>query len=140
MALIEGIGKYSLGIDTLIASKIIKSSVTKMSQLMISNNWLPDKCSSLNEFLANDQLQEQIMTEQTLKNYNLLCANGVINQKNINSVEEISGWLAVAHGLGVDGAYNYASNGTDANLGAELFQKGKFATTLASQVPTILAG
>lgn len=140
MALIEGVGKYSLGIDTLISSKIIKSSVTKMSQLNISNNWLPNKCSSLTEFLANASLQEQIVTEQTLKNYNLLCANGVINQKNINSVEEVSAWLAVAHGLGVDGAYNYASSGADSKLGAELFQKGKFATTLASQVPAILAG
>lgn len=140
MSLIEGIGKYSIGIDTLISSGFIKSSVTKISQLNISNNWIPNKCSSLSEFLANSLLQEQVMTEETQKNYNLLCANGVINQKNINLPEEVSAWLAVAHGLGASGAYDYASNSTNDVAAAKLFQQGKFAASFAAEVPMILAG
>lgn len=141
MALIEGIGKYNIGIDALIASKVIKSSVKKVSQLSNKNNWIQSKCSSLDAFLSNAALQEQIMTEQTLRNYNLLVANGVINQKNMNTPSEVSAWIAVAHGLGVTGAFAYASGkSTDSTLAAVLFQQGKYAETFASQVPTILAG
>lgn len=141
MALIEGIGKYNLGLDALIASKVIKSSVKKVSQLKNKNNWIQNKCGSLDAFLNNEQLQEQLMTEQTLRNYNLLVVNGVINEKNMNLPSEVSGWLAVAHGLGVDGAFDYASGtSTDTDIGSALFQQGKGSTNLASQVPTILAG
>lgn len=135
-----GIGKYQFDIPSLISAGLIKSSVTKNSQLDISNNWIPAKCSSLSEFLSNNSLQEQVMIEQTQKNYNLLCANGIINQKNMNLPEEVSAWLSVAHILGADGAYEYASNGTNSILAAKLFQQGKFAATFASQVSEILAG
>jgi hypothetical protein len=141
MALIEGIGKYNIGIDALIASKVIKSSVKKVSQLSNKNNWIQSKCSSLDAFLSNSALQEQIMTELTLRNYNLLVANGVINEKNMNLASEVSAWIAVAHGLGVTGAFDYASgNSNDTQLAAVLFQQGKWADMFAKDVPTILAG
>jgi hypothetical protein len=136
----SGIGKYQFSIPALISAGLIKSSVTKQSQLDISNNWIPAKCSSLSEFLSNNLLQEQVMIEQTQKNYNLLCANGIINQKNIDLPEEVSAWLAVAHTLGVTGAYDYASSGTNSIIAAKLFQQGKFAASFASQVSSILAG
>ena len=141
MALIEGIGKYNIGIDALIASKVIKSSVKKVSQLSNKNNWIQSKCSSLDAFLSNSALQEQIMTELTLRNYNLLVANGVINEKNMNLASEVSAWIAVAHGLGVTGAFDYASGkSNDTQLVAVLFQQGKWADMFAKDVPTILAG
>lgn len=141
MALIEGIGKYNLGLEALIASKVIKSSVKKISQLKNKNNWIQVRCNSLDAFLSNLPLQEQIMTEQTLRNYNLLVANGIINERNMNTQSEVSAWLAVAHRLGVNGAFDYASGkSADTDLGSVLFQQGKAAANSASQVPTILAG
>ena len=141
MALIEGIGKYNLGLDALISSKVIKSSVKKISQLNNKNNWIQNRCSSLDAFLSNLTLQEQIMTEQTLRNYNLLVANGVINEINMNMTDEVSGWIAVAHGLGATGAFEFASgNSKDTNLAMGLFQQGKNADRVAKDVPTILAG
>lgn len=135
-----GLGKYLLGFSALISAGLVKSSVTSDSQLAIDSNWLQNVCGSMTEFKTNTALQEETMLEYTKKNYNLLCANGVINDLNKTKPEEVAGWLSVAHVLGANGAYQYAKNGTNSAIAAQLFQQGKFSSTLASQVSTILAG
>jgi hypothetical protein len=136
---VTGVGKYLADIPSLISAGLVKSSVTDMSQLNIGSNWIQSACSSLTEFQNNSSLQENVMSSNTLKNYNLLCLNGVINDTNISNTSDVAGWLSVAHTMGVDGAINY-SKGVNTALGDSLFQQGRYAMSLESQVLEIMAG
>lgn len=137
---VTGVGKYLHDIPSLIDEGLIKSSVTSIEELNISSNWVQNKCGSLEEYLNNSSLQESAQTSLTTKNYNQLCAYGIINDNNINDHAEVSGWLAVAHGMGIENTVAYANNGVNSEQGNALFQQGKYAATLTPQVSKIMAG
>lgn len=139
------LGKYQFGYLALIDAGLVKPSVTSNSQLDLPDNWISKKCSSKQNFLTNESLQEDVMYSYTQRNYNALVKNGVINLENKNDSQEVAGWLATSHLLGAGGAKKVANGepGADAfgTSGTDYFQRGKYSVAvLAQKLPTIQAG
>lgn len=139
------LGKYQFGYQALIDAGLVKSSVTSNSQLDLPDNWISKQCSSKQDFLANPGLQEDVMFNYTLRNYNSLISNGVINQENKNNSQEVAGWLATSHLLGPGGAKKVYQGepGSDGfgTSGLDYFQRGKYSVAVLSQkLPSIQAG
>lgn len=139
------LGKYQFGYLALIDAGLVKSSVTSNSQLNIPDNWIGKICSSKQDFLANESLQEDVMFSYTKRNYNALVNLGVIHKSNKENTMEVAGWLATAHLLGPGGAKKVANGepGADAfgTSGLDYFQIGRYSVAvLAQKLPAIQAG
>lgn len=139
------VGKYQFGYLALIDAGLVKSSVTSNSQLDMPDNWISKKCSSKQDFLVNESLQEDVMYGYTQRNYNSLVRIGVINKENKGNSQEVAGWLATAHLLGPGGAKKVYQGepGSDGfgTSGLDYFQRGKYSVAVLSQkLPGIQAG
>lgn len=132
-----GIGRYDMSVQSLRETGLVKSSVNTVGQLDIDSNWIN---GSKSQFIGNQVMQQQIVESYTQRTYNQLSANGVINELNVNSQQEVAGWLSVAHALGADGALAYATDGSGGSTAASLFQQGKYAMTLSPNVSSIMGG
>ena len=139
------VGKYQFGYPALIDAGLVKSSCKSNSQLNNPNNWVggDGKPGSLEEFLANEALQEQVMCEYTKRNYNAMVRNGAITSEM--PPEEVGGMLATSHLLGAGGAKKWRNGegGSDAygTTGDTYFQKGKYAVSvLGPKVATVQNG
>jgi len=139
------LGKYQFGYLALIDAGLVKPSVTSNSQLDMPDNWISKKCSSKQDFLVNESLQEDVMYSYTQRNYNSLVSIGVINKENKDNSEEVAGWLSTAHLLGPGGAKKVYQGepGSDGfgTSGLDYFQRGKYSVAVLSQkLPGIQAG
>lgn len=124
------IGKYQWGYQALIDNGLVKSHVRRNSQLNDPNSWTGKGCSSLDEFLNNPELQEQLICEYTKRNYNTLVRIKALSQED--SPETVAGMLMCAHLLGPGGAKNYrigGNSGADAygTTAESYYNKGKYA-------------
>lgn len=129
------VGKYQWGYQALIDNGLVKSHVRRNSQLNDPNSWTGKGCSSLDEFLNNPELQEQLICEYTKRNYNTLVRIKALSQED--SPETVAGMLMCAHLLGPGGAKNYrigGNSGADAygTTAESYYNKGKYAVANSS--------
>lgn len=138
------LGKYQMGVEDLKAAGFVKENVTSNDDLANPNSWTgKDGIENQDTFLANTDVQEDMMAEYTNKNYTTLVSEGVITAEMTS--DEIAGVMAVAHELGAEDAVKWRKGElTDPEklgLGDDYFQKGKYASSvIAPTVAEINAG
>lgn len=133
-------GKYQMGAGALIDSGMLKPGTPQtVAAMQNPDNWIggPGKPASLDEFLANEELQEKTMTDYTNRNYKTLKRIGVINDNSTK--EEISGALAASHLVGPGGAKKFIVGGVDPADGngtkaSQYYLNGKTAITKAETI------
>jgi hypothetical protein len=123
---------------------MVKSSVKSNAQLRNPNSWIGNGGpASLEEFLSNGPLQEQLICKYTNANYSTMVRIGVIDKDM--KPEEVGGMLAVSHLLGAGGAKKWRNGqgGADqyGTTGDTYFGVGKYAVAvLAPKMPDIKQG
>ena len=138
------VGKYQFGYEALRDLNMVKSSVTSNAQLRNPNSWIGNGGpASLEEFLNNGPLQEQLICQFTRLNYNRMLKNGAITADM--KPEEVGGMLAVSHLLGAGGANDWRKGQGEPDkygtTGNDYFGVGKYAiAVLAPKVPVINRG
>lgn len=133
-------GKYQMGAAALQDAGLLKPG-TKQSVEAMQNpdNWIggPGKPKSLDEFLANEELQEKTMVDYTNRNYQTLKRIGAIDDNS--SKEDISGALAASHLVGPGGAAKLIKTGVDpqdanGTKASQYFANGSKAITKATTI------
>jgi hypothetical protein len=109
------VGKYQFGAAALEDMGLVKPGTAKKGNRALNDpsNWtIP---GGLQAFLGNQKLQEDTFKRFTDLQYRRLIKAGVIGPES--SSEDVAGYLAAAHLLGVGGAINLKKGkvGTDAN-------------------------
>ncbi len=131
------VGAYQFGTMALKDLGLIKSTASNANSALTNpNNWVGGM--TLQKFFADSALQDQLFERYANLNYSRLSSKGVITSTTTSAT--IAGYLAVAHLLGSNGAYNYSKgkNGADANgtTAEKYFKIGANAVGGSATAPT----
>ena len=130
------VGKYQFGSAALADQKYMKPGV-KQSVANMNNpdNWTgKDGVRSIEDFKANQAVQEKVMDTNLANNFKQLSRSKTVTSES--SSADIAGKLSVAHLLGAGGASKWAKGGggQDANgtTGDKYYNNGKYAVVTAA--------
>lgn len=129
------IGKYQLDGNNLKDLGLIKPDAgTTLNDLSNPNNWIgaSGNPASLNDFLNNSTMQEELYTNLAESTYAKLEKAGAISASNTQ--DEVAGILNVASAHGVDNAVGWLNGKLTNGEFAKTFQQGVYSQTQLSTI------